>query len=119
MGSHHEYLLLWLLWFGSLAATAVAYGGPMVGAFALSAAIPKMTDLGLPLLLGVSEFLLFMVLINQVSAARLDLDHTANVWLIIMAIFTGVAGLSVLRARHLYSTGLRGDVYSDEVATNG
>src|SRR5258707_12142363 len=31
MGADHQLLVLWLLWIGSLTATAGAYGGPMVG----------------------------------------------------------------------------------------
>ena len=114
MGAHHQLLVLWLLWGGSLAATAVAYGGPMVGAFALPATIPSIIDLLLPLLVGVSEFLLFTVLISQVNPA--PLDSIVNSWLIIMAIFSFVADLSVLRARQLYSIGRREEAYSKEVA---
>jgi hypothetical protein len=116
MGPHYQLLVLWLLWAGSLAATAVAYGGPMVGAFALPAEIPSITGLLLPLLVGVSEFLLFSIQISQVSPVKLDLDRTVNSWLTIMAIFSFTACLSVLRARHHYATEVREKVYSDEVA---
>lgn len=114
-GQDNDLLILWVLWIGSFAATAVAYGGPMVGAFALPAAIPSVVDLVLPLLVGLSEFLLFTILINQVNPA--GTDRTLNSWLLTMAVFCFVAALSVLRARHHYATGVDESVYSVEVAT--
>jgi hypothetical protein len=114
MGADHQLLVLWLLWIGNLAATAVAYGGPMVGAFALPASMPSVSDLLLPLFVGVTEFLLFTILIRQVTAVGLSV--LVNTWLITMALFGLFAELSVLRAWHHYAAGLREDVYSDDVA---
>jgi len=114
MGAGHQLLLLWLLWIGSLAATAVAYGGPMVGAFALPASIPSVRDLLLPLLVGVIEFLLFTILISQVTA--IGLEVLVNTWLITMAFFGLFALLSILRAWHHYAEGLQENVYSTDVA---
>jgi hypothetical protein len=114
MGADHQLLVLWLLWIGSLAATAVAYGGPMVGAFALPTSIPSVSDLLLPLLVGVIEFLLFTILIRQVTAVGLNV--LVNTWLITMAFFALFAELSVLRAWHHYAAGVRDRVYSHEVA---
>ena len=109
-----SFLFLWLLWIGSLAATGVAYGGPMVGAFALPASIPSVSDLLLPLLVGVTEFLLFTILVHQVSPV--GLNNMVNTWLIIMTAFAFVAELSVFRAWHYYAAGLRERIYSDDVA---
>jgi hypothetical protein len=114
MNADHQLLVLWLLWIGSLAATAVAYGGPMVGAFALPASIPSISDLLLPLFVGVIEFLLFTILIRQVTAVGLNV--LVNTWLITMAFFALFAELSVLRAWHHYAAGVRDGVYSNEVA---
>jgi membrane-associated HD superfamily phosphohydrolase len=114
VGSHSELFLLWLLWIGSLAATCVAYGGPMVGAFALPAAIPAVSDLVLPLLIGITEFLLFTILVNQVTPAGLSL--LVNTWLIIVATFSFVALLSIRRARHHYVAGVFEKIYSEDVA---
>jgi hypothetical protein len=114
MGADHQLLVLLLLWAGSLAATAVAYGGPMVGAFALPASIPSISDLLLPFSVGISEVLLFTILIRQVTAV--GLGALVNAWLIIMAFFALFAELSVRRARHHYAAGIRGDVYSSDVA---
>jgi len=114
MGADHQLLVLWLLWIGSLAATAVAYGGPMVGAFALPASMPSISDLLLPLFVGVIEFLLFTILIRQVTTV--GLSDLVNTWLITMALFGLFAEFSVLRAWQHYAAGLREDVYSDDVA---
>ena len=85
----------------------------MVGAFALPASIPSVSDLLLPLLVGVTEFLLFTILVHQVSPV--GLNTLVNTWLIIMASFAFVAELSVLRAWHYYAAGLREDAYSDDL----
>jgi hypothetical protein len=113
MGADHQLLVLWLLWVGSLVATGVAYGGPMVGAFALPSSIPSVSDLLLPILVGIIEFLLFTVLVRQVTPV--GLNALVNTWLAIMALFGTFAGLSVLRARHHYTAGMRQNVYSDDV----
>ena len=114
MGADHQLLILWLLWVGSLAATAVAYGGPMVGAFALPASIPAIIDLLLPLIVGIVEFLLFTILIHQVTAT--SLTAIVNTWLVLIALFAIFAEFSVLRARHHYVVAVRDGVYSKEVA---
>lgn len=121
IGRDHQLWILWVLWLGSLAATAVAYGGPMVGAFALPAAIPSIADLLLPLLVGISEFLLFTILISQVTRTEINvigtwIDQTAKSWLVIASIFCLVASLSVFRARHHYAMGVHEKIYSQEVA---
>jgi hypothetical protein len=115
VGTHYELFVLWPLWTGSLVAAAVAYGGPMVGAFALPSTIPTISDLLFPLLIGITEFLLFAILVNQVTPV--GLDFLVNAWLIIVAVFAFVAGLSVLRARHHYATGINENIYSKDVST--
>ena len=107
--------LLGILWFASLLATAVAYAGTMVGAFALPPTIPAITDLLLPLGLGVVEFLLFSVLIRQVTM-RAQLNTIIDAWLILMTIFAMIAAASILRARNLSMTGLSDGVYSEDIS---
>jgi hypothetical protein len=93
-------VLLWLLWLGSVLATAVAYAGTMVGAFALPSGIPDIWDLALPLLMCIVEFLLFAVLIRQVTSFA-SLNSLVSTWLGPMALFGAVALLSITRApRH-------------------
>jgi hypothetical protein len=113
MGANHQLLVLWLLWAGSLAAAAVAYGGPMVGAFALPAQIPSITDLLLPLLLGIVELMLFSLLIRQITVA--DFTTIVSRWTALIGLFAILAMLSVLRARHHYSLGIKERVYSGDV----
>jgi len=97
-----DLVLLWLLWLGSLLATAVAYAGTMVGAFALPSGVPSVTDLGLPLLMCVVEFLLFAVLIRQVTSFT-NLSTLIDTWLVLMAAFGAIAMLSIIRAAHHFT----------------
>jgi hypothetical protein len=94
--------LLWLLWLGSVLATAVAYAGTMVGAFALPSGIPDISDLVLPLLMCVTEFLLFAVLIRQVTSFA-SLSDLVDTWLVLMAAFGAVAVLSITKARRHFT----------------
>jgi hypothetical protein len=117
-----DIVVLWLLWTGSLLATAVAYAGAMVGAFALPPAVPKVMDLVLPLLMGITEFLLFSILIRQVtSSARLA--TVVNTWLIMMAIFSVIALMSIIAAKRHLIDALKAaaekqvEIYSPEAAS--
>lgn len=78
----------------------------MVGAFAFPAAIPTIADLMLPLFMCVVEFALFMILINQVTSL-INLNSLINIWLILMAIFSGVALLSIARAQAHFKAATR------------
>jgi hypothetical protein len=109
--SHLDLVGLWLMWFGSAAAMAVYYCGPMVGAFALPSSIPGIGDLLIPLLMGIVEILLFTVLAtlrNPVSAL--------NAWLILVTLFAGLASIGTLVAMRHYSNGVAGEIYSAELA---
>src|ERR1022692_1468980 len=106
--------LLWLLWACSLLATAVAYAGPMIGAFALPPSIPKITDLLPPLALGIIEFLMFAVLIPQVTSAA-KFDTVIDTWLWLMALFGLFAFLTILRARHHFREALARGVYASDI----
>jgi hypothetical protein len=102
--------LLWLLWLLSLLTTATAYAATTTGAIVLPARMPAITDLLLPLLLSMSEFLLFGMLASQVtslSAPRLVLEG----WWLAMAAYGLLAFLSVSRAHCLIQRGS----YSSEI----
>lgn len=106
--------LVWLLWLASLLATAVAYAGPMTGAFALPPSIPTIPDLLLPLAIGITEFLLFAVLIPQLTPSGRLQDVTSN-WLWITSAFGVIAFLVTLRARYLLLDALRRGVYANDI----
>lgn len=97
-----DLVQLWLLWLGSVLATAVAYAGTMVGAFALPSGIPDVSDLALPLLMCVVEFLLFAVLIRQVTSFA-SLSALVSTWFVLMAVFAAIAWQSITRARHHFT----------------
>jgi hypothetical protein len=108
-----QILTLWLLWVGNFLATGVAYAGAMVGAFALPASVPTVTDLLLPLLMCVIEFLLFAILIHQATSIA-DFDTLLNTWLVLMALFAAIAELSILRAGYHFVRAAREGIYSSE-----
>lgn len=114
VGSGQDRITLWLLWIGSLAATGVAYGGPMVGAFTIPDAVPMISDLLLPILIGIAEFLLFAILVGPV--APIGIGSLVNIWLIAVSAFSLIALLAVQRARYHYVVGIRENVYSEDVA---
>jgi hypothetical protein len=94
-------LLLCLLWLGGVLAIVVGYGGPMVGAFALPPSIPLIQDLIPPLILGISEFLVFAVFINKFTPTT-DISTTLVTWFVANGIYGLTAFAVVLRARFLY-----------------
>jgi hypothetical protein len=98
--------LFWLLWSTSLLATVAAYSGTMIGAALLPVRIPSVVDLVLPLLLSVSEFLLFGLLAYNVTG--LPPGDALTFWWLAMAIF-GAATLGTLsRAYYLIKAGAAG-----------
>lgn len=113
VSSSTQLWLLWLLWFGSLMAAAAAYGGPMVGAFALPPYIPSTVDLFLPMSMGVTEFLLFTVLIRQVTSL-IQFNTVVTTWFTVMAIFGVIACASVWRARSLFKRAMAASSYSGD-----
>lgn len=89
-----------LLWFATYLAVATAYAGPVYGFLMLPPRVPAMVDLIPPLLLGISEFLMFMVLAHRltgVSSPRLIIGN----WWFATASFSVLAGVQVLRAYSL------------------
>lgn len=92
--------VLGLLWLGGVLAVVVGYGGPMVGAFALPPSIPLIQDLTPPLILGMSEFLAFAVLITP----KTDIGTTLVWWFVANGTYGLAAFWVVLRARFLYKS---------------
>ena len=109
-----DLALLWLLWIGGLLATAVAYAGPMIGAFALPPSIPTIVDLLPPLGLGVVEFLMFAVLIRQVAPV-VRFSSVFGTWLWLVAIFGVIALIAIGRARFLFGEALDQNVYGPDI----
>lgn len=73
----------------------------MVGAFALPPSIPLILDLVPPLVLGVSEFLVFAVFINKFTPTT-DIGTALVTWFLANATYGLTAFVVVLRARFLY-----------------
>jgi hypothetical protein len=99
---HGYQVVFCVLWLASLLATAVAYAGTMIGAIVLPARVPAIVDLLLPLLLGMSEFLLFAILAYQaagVSSPRAVLTG----WWFTLGAFGFLAAASIWRAFHMIS----------------
>lgn len=108
VASSKEYggyiILLWILWFASFLAIAVAYAGTMIGSIVLPARVPAVTDLLLPLLIAVFEFLLFGVLSHQVTGVS-DPATITMVWFFSFTGFCLFAGASIWRAGRIIKLG--------------
>jgi hypothetical protein len=94
-------LILVLLWLAGLLSIAVAYAGPMVGAFALPRSVPVILDLLPPLGLGVSEFLIFAVFIPTFKPTT-NITRTLLIWFAAMVLFGLCALVVIMRARFLF-----------------
>lgn len=106
-------LLFGSLWVASILATAAAYAGATTGSFALPPRIPAMWDLLIPLLIAVAEFLLFAVLVAQVTDTP-DPRTVVVVWFFCFSVFALLSTVAVARARHLFKvTAYAGDIASD------
>jgi hypothetical protein len=101
IGSPKEYsgyqILLWLLWFASVLATAAAYAGTMIGAIVLPAQVPAISDLLIPLLIGVSELLLFGILAHQATGISSPLA-VVTAWFFSCSGFCFLSALAIWRA---------------------
>jgi hypothetical protein len=93
---HANRTLFWVLFVVGLMATAAAYAGTMVGAILLPPRLPGVTDLLLPLLLALSEFLLFGILAYQVTG--LSLPTAIMYWWYALSLFGLATAGNVRRA---------------------
>jgi hypothetical protein len=89
------------LWVASLLAIAVAYSGTMIGSIFLPPRIPAIPDLMLPLLLGMSEFVLFAVFASRAIGVDLPPNMALAIWCFALGAFGFVAAGSVWRAHQL------------------
>ncbi|HEV3172941.1 MAG TPA: hypothetical protein VGZ32_21525 [Actinocrinis sp.] len=97
-------LLFWVLWGASLLGAAVAYAGPMTGAIILPPRIPGAVDLVVPLLLGVSEFVMFSVLGSQ-AIWHVSASTILAGWWFAFAAFDLIAAGGTARAIQIISGG--------------
>jgi len=107
-----NFSILWLLWVGGVLGIVVGYGGPMVGAFALPPAIPLIQDLIPPLVLGISEFLVFGAFLGSFTSTS-NISSALTIWFAATCIYGISAFVIVLRARFLYAKSR--NKYDDEV----
>jgi hypothetical protein len=109
-GLHSYQHLFWLLWLISLLTTATAYSAAITGAIILPLRLPAVVDLLLPLLLSMSEFMLFGVLATQVTGFSSAATILAG-WWFTMSAYSLIAFLQVRRACYL----IAGASYSPEL----
>lgn len=107
-----NFSILWLLWIGGVLGVVVGYGGPMVGAFALPPAIPLIQDLIPPLVLGISEFLVFGAFLGSFTSTS-SVSSALRIWFAAICIYGMSAFVIILRARFLYAKSR--NEYEDEV----
>lgn len=108
-------LLFGSLWVASILATAAAYAGATTGSFALPPRIPAMWDLLIPIFIAVAEFLLFAVLVSQVTDAP-DAHTVVVVWFFCFSVFGLLSTVAVARARHLFKMTAYGSDVAPDVA---
>ena len=100
-GSHTQYgrsyPLLWMLWLASLLLCATVFAGTMVGSVAMPPLMPAVTDLLIPLFLGVGEFVLFGVLAHQVTGLN-EASSVAEAWFIALTVVCACAAAAITRA---------------------
>ncbi len=96
-----SYPLLWMLWAASFLLCATVFAGTMVGNLAAPPMMPAMTDLLVPLLLGVGEFVLFGVLAHQVTGLGTT-SSVAEAWFICLAIVCASAVAAITRAMRFF-----------------
>lgn len=90
-----------MLWIASLLATLAAYAGTVTGAVALPPRVPSMLDLIPPVLISITESLLFAVLAPQLTGSHPP-RKILIAWFFCLAAFGAFAAGAVARARHLY-----------------
>ena len=118
IGSHATYgrfyVLLWMLWAASFLVCAAIFAGTMVGSVAAPPLMPGISDLVVPLLLGVGEFVLFGVLAHQVTGLT-TASSVAKAWFIALTAVCGCAAAAISRVmrfsgRATYAAGIAGPV---------
>lgn len=115
IGSPKEYhgyqILLWVLWSASVLATATAYAGTMIGSIVLPAQVPAILDLFIPLLIGVSELLLFGILAHQATGISSP-SAVVTAWFFSCFAFCLFCAVAILRAALIIDP----DSFTDDIA---
>ncbi len=113
-GSHAQYgrsySLLWVFWLASLLLCATIFAGTMSGSVAMPPLMPTVTDLLVPLLLGVGEFVLFSVLAHQVTGLTKPWS-IAEAWFISLTFVCLCAVAAITRAMRFF----RSATYATEI----
>lgn len=106
IGQHPDpgwnFSILWLLWVGGILEIVVGYGGPMTGAAILPTAIPLIQDLVPPLILGISEFLVFGAFVGKFTSTS-NITSALGIWFAATCVYGLCAFAIILRARFLYA----------------
>jgi hypothetical protein len=105
-----SYPLLWLLWLASLLLCATIFAGTMSGSAAMPPLMPTITDILLPLPIGVGEFVLFGVLAHQVTGLNKS-SSIAEAWFISLIFVCLCAAAAITRAMRNF----RGATYAAEI----
>jgi hypothetical protein len=104
-GSHTQYggsyPLLWMLWLASLLLCVTVFAGTMSGSVVMPPLMPAITDLLIPLLLGIGESVLFGVLAHQVSGLN-KAPSVAEAWFIALTVVCACAAAAITRAMQLF-----------------
>jgi hypothetical protein len=109
-----SYTLLWMLWAASFLMCAAIFAGVMVGNLAAPPMMPAITDLLIPLILGVGEFVLFGVLYHQVTGLKTT-SSVAEAWFISLAIVCASAGVAITRAMRFFGAATYATTLSDPI----
>ena len=97
-----ERWLYWVMWAGVLLAIAVAYVGTATGVFMLPVGVPSALDLLLPLVIGVSQFIAFWVLLQKNNPlGSPGPAEVVRAWLFAMTGFGLACIISILRAKRM------------------
>jgi hypothetical protein len=100
-GSHAQYgrgyPLLWMFWLASFLVCAAIFAGTMTGNVVAPPLMPTITDLLVPLLLGVGEFVLFGALAHQVTGLN-TVSEVAEAWFVTLAVVCTFAAAAITRA---------------------
>jgi len=95
-------VLFGFLWATGVLASITAFGAATVGSALLPSRLPAIVDLVLPMLIAITEFLLFAILAPQTGSE--DSPHRAVVaWFLLMGAFCGLAACAILRVRVIFT----------------
>jgi hypothetical protein len=109
-------IMFWILWTASLLAVATAYAGAIIGSIFLPTRMPAISDLLIPLSIGVFEFLLFGILAHKATGLISPASVTAA-WFFSFSGFGIFAAGAVWRASRIIDPSSFASDISSEVHT--